>query len=404
MATSKKGAPAAAKHSQGSSPTQSQSTPKSSPVVYTDSSGLYKDGQSPYEELTPYPKVVNIEQVADDMVQKIQACCVLSDEETHAIVLWIIASYTINSFRIFAALILCSPEKRCGKSTTLEILKSFCRDAKMLSHASNATIYRMTKKHQLTLLMDEADTYMVPSNTELTGLINSGHQQSGAQVSRCVGDKHEPIVFSTWMPKVIASIGVLPPTIMDRGVIISLRRKLATESVVQVPLNVCDVNKTYREKICRFALDNKKAIEANPISPINLGNDRARDNWTPMHTVASQMGASWMQKCDTAYRTLVVPAEKEASTQLLQDIRERIRECKFKKISTKELVEILNSDKDLLWHQYINGRAATAVTIAGLLKPYGIRPKVMRISPSTQPVRGYEASSFDDAFNRYLDP
>ena len=80
-----------------------------------------------------------------------------------------------------------------------------------------------------TLLIDEADTFL-KENDELRGILNTGHRRGG-QVTRTVGDDHEPRQFSTWAPAVIAMIGRLPDTLNDRSVVISLRRRKPSEKV-----------------------------------------------------------------------------------------------------------------------------------------------------------------------------
>jgi hypothetical protein len=64
-------------------------------------------------------------------------------------------------------------------------------------------------------LIDEADTFL-KENDELRGILNTGHRRGG-QVTRTIGDDHEPRQFSTWAPVAIAMIGRLPDTLEDRA-------------------------------------------------------------------------------------------------------------------------------------------------------------------------------------------
>jgi len=99
-----------------------------------------------------------------------------------AISLWIVGSYGYDSFRIFPKLLLSSPEKRCGKSTLLEIVRSLSHRALMASNITPSAIFRCIDAWKPTLLIDEADTF-VHGNEELRGIINSGHTRSTAYVS-----------------------------------------------------------------------------------------------------------------------------------------------------------------------------------------------------------------------------
>ncbi|MGE4403834.1 MAG: hypothetical protein AB7F61_19520 [Desulfobulbus sp.] len=68
-------------------------------------------------------------------------------------------------------------------------------------------------------------------NEELRGIINSGHTRESAYVIRTVGDSFTPAKFNTWGAKALAGIGHVADTIMDRAVILELRRKLPNEEV-----------------------------------------------------------------------------------------------------------------------------------------------------------------------------
>jgi hypothetical protein len=71
---------------------------------------------------------------ADDILKVIKRHSVLTEEEVDAMTLWLLSSYIMDSFRIFPKLSLISPEKRCGKTTTLEVINSLANDGLMVSN------------------------------------------------------------------------------------------------------------------------------------------------------------------------------------------------------------------------------------------------------------------------------
>ncbi len=83
-----------------------------------------------------------------------------------------------------------------------------------------------------TLILDEAETFM-KENEELRGIVNGGHTKATANVIRTVGESHQPRDFSTWCPKFLALIGRLPATLMDRAIIVPMRRKAPTKEHVE---------------------------------------------------------------------------------------------------------------------------------------------------------------------------
>jgi hypothetical protein len=346
------------------------------------------------------PIPVPIEATADEMFSLIKQYCVMTDHEVNAIVLWLISSHTINAFRIFSKLALISPEKRCGKTSTLEVLTSLSNEGVLVSNISGPAIFRITEKFQPTLFIDEADMLLKKGDPILVGLINSSHTKAGANVVRCVGENHETQIFSTWMPMGLASIGELPPTIMDRCIVVNLRRKKSHEHTDQIPEDLVDLNKGLREKVLLWCKANERAIRASITKPPNLGNDRAADNWSPLFAVAKNIGGTWPDRCEKAYKVLTNIEEVELPTQLLSDIRHTLREYRDQKIPSEELINKLCDDDTGPWLSCNNGKRITPSYIAQLLKPYGIKPKAFRLGEKTK--RGYEKSQFDDAFERYL--
>ena len=352
------------------------------------------------ELLLPWSSPVDIDDLANKMAILIKRYCVVTDEEADAAVLWIISSYLINAFEIFPKLSLISPEKRCGKSTTMRVISSMSKDGLVTSNTSPAVIYRLTEKYELTLFIDEADTLLKSGNPELVGLINSSHNKSSSDILRCSGDDYTPHAYSTWMPMALASIGDLPPTIMDRSIVINLRRMKASESVDRVPANLLDNCQPIRRKLLSWGEANIGIIEGNPVEPPKIGNDRAADNWLPLFTLAGQIGKLWPAKCVAAYDTLTTVSEPELPTQLLVDIRTILNQHDEKRICSEDLLNGLCNDSTGPWLTCNNGRKLTGSGMAVLLRPYNIKPKPMRFPSGTK--RGYEKDQFTDAFDRYL--
>lgn len=353
------------------------------------------------EDLTPWGKPVDIMLVADEMKSLVAKHCVLSEPEIDAIVLWAIASYDIDTFRVFPKLSLISPEKRCGKTTTLEVIMALCHNAFITANTSPAILYRISDLFRPTLLIDECDTFIKGGDASLIGIINSGHTKSGATVTRCGGDNYDPRAYSTWMPMVLASIGKLPDTVMDRSVIINLRRKKAKEYVDRVPADIGEKCIDIRRQVLRWRTDLRDKILRSTAEPDNVGNDRAVDNWSPLYAVAECISPAWASSCDRSYRTLTVAQEPELQTELLRDIRETFQTYTDNRIPSQELVKLLCKNPDWVWRQCKNGGPLDPREMAKMLAPYGIKPKPNRKGDKT--VRGYERNQFDDAFDRYLD-
>jgi putative DNA primase/helicase len=136
---------------------------------------------------------------------------VLPKHAETVIALWILLTNLHEAVWVCPLLVSTSPEKRCGKTTLLSLLRRLCHRPLPASNITAAALFRAIEKWQPTLLIDEAGTFLKHSE-ELRGIINSGHTRDMAFVVRTVGDEHEPRRFSTWAPKVIAQIGNVPGT------------------------------------------------------------------------------------------------------------------------------------------------------------------------------------------------
>jgi len=351
------------------------------------------------EDLKPSTKSsIDLADLLDQIQSLITKHTILSKEAVSATTLWCAATYAINDFRIFPKLVITSPEKRCGKSTLLDLIHAFSNKSYITSNMSSATIYRLIDQCQPTLIIDEADTFVASSTSDMTGIINSGHGKNRAYVTRCEGEGYEVRSFSTWTPMVLASIGSLQQTIMDRSVVIRMLRKKSSERVTVIPVDLFDQCKQIREELLKWSNDNSNSIKASTQIPADIGNDRAADNWTPLFIIAALAGEGWFEQCNRAYGLLNTKEERAVSAVLLSDIQAILKNTS--KLSSADLVSELCKDNDKLWCEYKNGRPITQNVLANILKPYGIRPKGMRIGSSS--LRGYESSQFTDAFERYL--
>jgi hypothetical protein len=69
-------------------------------------------------------------------------------------------------------------------------------------------------------------------------------------------------------------------------------------------------------------------------------------------------------------------------------------------ISTADLLASINADEELPFGAWNEGKGIEARRLARLLKPYGIKPKSIRVGDGTP--KGYTLEDLQDAFARYL--
>lgn len=356
------------------------------------------------------PPVPSEEHVLDDLRAQIARFVVLpSAEALDATTLWVAATHLQRAWQHAPRLAVVGPAKRCGKSRLLDVITETVHNHLITVNASPAAIFRsITDQDPPTLLVDEADTLFgsvkaAERNEEFRGLLNAGHQRNRPTL-RVTGPEHKPRKFPTFAMAALAGIGDLPDTIMDRAVVIRMRRRAPGETVAAF--------RTGRDIPTLHALRDRlrawlkplhaDAVEAEPVMPVE---DRAADTWAPLVVVADLAGGRWPALARTACRSMTdyEAGQEEDSglrTRILVDIRRAFAaEGNQAVVRTSRLLEQLNADMEAPWAEYGPG-GLTPRGLQLLLKDYGISSANRRFPDGTQ-AKGFARNQFLDAWARY---
>jgi putative DNA primase/helicase len=229
--------------------------------------GLLGNGR-PLELPSPEPwhEPVDGAVLVGELEAAIRKYVVLSDDSALAVGLWALHAHCFSHFSCTPRLAITSPERRCGKTTLLDVMGPLVPRPLPTANVTAAATFRTIELQQPTLLIDEADTFL-GDNEELRGILNSGHRQGG-QVIRTVGDDHEPRTFSTHCPVAIAQIGKLPDTLADRSIHISMKRRAPGENVARLRIGKTSELVELDSKAARWTSDNIEAIrDCDPVVP-----------------------------------------------------------------------------------------------------------------------------------------
>jgi putative DNA primase/helicase len=352
----------------------------------------------------PAAAPVNGAALLDDTATIIRRHVILSPPQADAIALWIAAAYVIDALVLMPILLVTAPTMRSGKTTLLTLLGALVPRALAASNLTGAVLARAIATFRPTLLADEADTWLTNDASELRGIMNAGHTRATAYVLRCAPDSHEPTLIPCFGPRVIAMIRRPPATIADRSIAIDLRRKRPDESVTRFRLDrLQDQHGGVRRQWRRWATDHEDAIrDTDPSIPAEL-NDRAADNWRPLLGIADLIQGDWPGRARAAARKLSSEPELDDSTSvaLLHDVRAVFEAAgAVTMLPSAALTEALVAMPDCPWAEWSSGRPMTAIKLAARLKPFGLRPRKVRVGPRT--VNAYVMADFLDAWARYL--
>lgn len=355
-----------------------------------------------FDDVEPWGEPVALSDVLDLISGTILRFIVCDKATADATALWVVMTWLMDTVKVAPLAVITAPEKRCGKSQMLSVIgRMVCRPLQA-SNISAAALYRVVEAHQPTLLIDETDAFL-KDNEDMRGIINSGHTPDSAYVIRLVGDDHAPVKFSTWGAKALSGIGSLADTIMDRAVVLQLRRKMPHESVERLRHAEPQLFSEIRAKISRCVNDNRELIRrCKPVIP-NALHDRAQDNWEPLLGIAEVSGDKWTQLAKKAAVSLTgVTDSSSVGNELLADIQEVVEQKRLIKIPSGDLIEFLCDDDEKPWATYNRGKPITPRQLSKRLKDYGIVSKPIRTGVEVH--KGYEVNQFDEAFARYLAP
>ena len=354
-----------------------------------------------FDDVEPWPHPVEPAALLSDLAGAVRRFIICPDETAHAAALWIAMTWFMDVVQVAPLAVITAPEKRCGKSQLLFLLGRLVHRPMAASNITSAALFRAVDAWKPTLLVDEADAFM-KDNEELRGLLNCGHTRDSAYIIRVVGDDHTPKRFNVWGAKALAGIGHLADTIMDRSIVLELRRKLPHEEVLRLRHAEPGLFDDLSAKLARFAIDTRERLRrCRPDLPHAL-HDRAQDNWEPLLAIAEMAGGEWPQIARHAALKLSGSTEDGGTmgNELLADIREIFESKRLAKISTADLIQHLCDDDEKSWATYNRGRPITPRQVAKKLKEYGIASKNLRVGYEV--VKGFEHEQFKEAFARYL--
>ncbi|HUN43094.1 MAG TPA: DUF3631 domain-containing protein [Acetobacteraceae bacterium] len=261
------------------------------------------------------------------LVVRRQVWC--SDAAADAIVLWIAGTYGYNAADVFPRLAITSEMRRCGKSTLLGTIAHLAFDSEMADNISPAAMFRMIAAKSMTLLIDELDSFG-KEDSGLRNILNAGYARNGA-VKRVEptpdGKSYVVTNFPCFAPVVIAGIGGLPDTVIDRSIVIRLQRAPRADTSRQRHLRLRELVR-YRVAVVPHLLAHADAItaaiETGAVNLPNGLNDRALDNWDALLAVAELAAGMWPARAMQAAAILSGTTDEPHGLveKLLQDIRE----------------------------------------------------------------------------------
>jgi Protein of unknown function (DUF3631) len=335
---------------------------------------------------------------------------VLTEEQATAVVLWIAHTWAIAAAHATPYLFVTSAETESGKTRLLEVLRELAREPISTMNISDAALFRVIEAKGPTLLFDEVDSIFNEKARErglrddLRALLNAGYRR-GERVYRMGGGNKTTLEsFTVFCAKALAGLGNLPPTLASRCVRIEMKRRRLDEPVEDFfPDDLVEETTRLRTRLAAWAA--AETDEVRPLRPPRIDGlrDRANEVWRPLLALADRAGGDWPTRAQKAALVLSSCLDEDPSLGLLvlTDARAIFEEREAERIATAELIRALSAVEESPWGEWwLDAKTDEPLKsgprrLAQLLRPYGIRPSVVRIGTTT--ARGYRREDFVDA-------
>jgi Protein of unknown function (DUF3631) len=302
-----------------------------------------------------------------------------SPEAQVAHTLWVAHTHLMPAWVSTPRIAFLSPEPGSGKTRALEVMEPLVPAPIMALNVSAAYLFRRVGHagdNLPTILFDEIDTVFGPKaskdNEEVRAFLNTGHRR-GAVFGRCV--THGKNVGWEDLPAyaalAVAGLGFLPDTLLDRCVVIRMRRRRSDETVKPFRLRQHGpAGHELRRRLVRWAARIVTSVtDVWPELPDGI-EDRPADVWEALIAVADAAGGDWPQRARASAVTLVAAAREQQPSLGIW---------------------LLSSD--------LKGRPLDDRGLARWLAKYDIKPRLIR--NGDQVLRGYNRADFYDAWARY---
>jgi hypothetical protein len=361
--------------------------------------------RKPGDKLPPVSGASILDSVRDTLTQYVAFPSAASAD---AVTLWAAHTHAVDGFDSTPRLALLSPEPQCGKSRTLEVLELLVRDPLAVQSVTPAVLARTIDDHPTTVLLDEADAIFGPKSKEhedLRAILNAGHRR-GAGYARMVGEgsKMAAKTFSVFAPVALAGIGDLPETVMQRSVVLRMRRRAPGEHVEPFRYRKARTEiGPLRDDLAGWVVSVVGVLtDAEPVMPHGV-TDRPADVWEPLLAVADAAGGQWPDRARAACLELIGNAASTSTAslgvRLLGDLRAVFGDVDRR--HTDDLVARLVNLEESPWAD-LRGKPLDARGLSRRLSTYGVHPTQVKVDGVNR--RGYRREDLHDPWSRYLSP
>ena len=350
--------------------------------------------------LRPAQPVVTGAEALDAVVRVLRRFVWFARDEWYDIVaLWIAHCYVYDAFKYTPRLHFGSDGPGCGKTLTMEIVGLMVPGLLSAAGITAPALRIVIENDHPTIALDEADLFFGASgrrHEDARAIINAGYEEQG-KIYTAVGNGTGVKAWHVFGPLMFAGIGNLPPTVHDRAFSIRLakpprsqrperyRPRMDAETVAATGMVLGEWVRSVGPELSDIIPDEIDGVEL-----------RQEAIAEPLLVIAELAGGGWKERGRTAVAAIFTNAGTPESVPvppdiaLLADIRTVFV---ADRMPTSALVRALMGLDGAPWGDMWKPTTAAA-QLAGMLRPFGVMPRVMREGKGGKTIRGYAREDF----------
>jgi uncharacterized protein DUF3631 len=333
-------------------------------------------------------------------------------EDVDVVALWIMHTWVAQLFDFTPYIYLHSPVMRCGKTQVHRVVEPLVKNPLRTCNISESALFREIADSHPTLLWDEVDSIFgsrkaSEANENKRALLNAGYER-GIRAIRMErsGGGFVKITYDPFCPKILAGIGRLPDTIVDRSIPILIHRRLKTQPCQKYRRKDRANAKPLHDALETWSTDVellKTLRESQPQMPESL-TDRQEDIWEPLLAIADSIGGDVPKLAREAARALCgTDNDNEQGYGITYLIAVRKVVGEKGRITSADLIDGL-WEADALPSRLMEDEKPNYKKIghwlSKFIKSYGGKP-ARQLDFDGQNARGYESAELKEVFERY---
>jgi hypothetical protein len=301
--------------------------------------------------------------------------------------------------------------KSAGKTRVLELLSFLAGVVRAIlvdGSVTLAALYTEIENGKI-LLIDESERLHNP-RSQFRPILNGGYRR-GQTTLRKIGGQNQQ--FSIYCPKVFSHIGDLHDSLRDRCILVQMQRTMGgsrkeyDRTVAQA--DGAELSQMIDEAVSGKLEDIKDAYHHyHELYPtLDFLRDRDKEIWKPLFSLCQVFAPSRIPELErSAIDISTLKTLPIRRFDALQDEEEKLKKLEYAEQVLRDAIRVI-SDRDRIttvelinglralgtspWRSY-DGNGLTDMSLASLMKLFGVEPKTIRFKPKGEPnstAKGY---------------